>query len=159
MTTTKLNIDTAIERLGMGKFQYRLLISAGLVIASDTMEILLLSFLSLVVAEDWNLSDEQTSFITATAFIGALIGTLVLGYLADHVGRKPLFLFATATIALFGAMTATTQQYWQLLCTQFMVGFGVGGVTVPFDAIAELIPNQHRGKNLLILGYFWTLGK
>ena len=40
----------------------------------------------------------------------------------------------------------------------FMVGFGVGGLTVPFDILAEFLPAESRGKNLLVIEYFWTIG-
>lgn len=154
----KLDIDTAMERLGMGRFQRRLLLSAGLVIASDTMEILLLSFLSLVVQAEWNLTSQQASAVTSIVFIGAVIGTLVLGPLGDIFGRKPLFLVSTSMIAICGILTAISTGYWFMMIAQFGVGFGVGGVVIPFDALAEFIPNKDRGHKLLILGYFWTLG-
>ena len=54
----------------MGKFQRRLLISAGICIAADTMEVLLLSFLTLVVTREWNLSHAQASAVTSIVFVG-----------------------------------------------------------------------------------------
>mmetsp|Transcript_27648 Transcript_27648/g.61025 ORF Transcript_27648/g.61025 Transcript_27648/m.61025 type:complete len:370 (+) Transcript_27648:619-1728(+) len=48
--------------------------------------------------------------------------------------------------------------YWALLANLFMVGWGIGGLTVPFDILAELLPNASRGKNLLVIQYFWTIG-
>lgn len=41
---------------------------------------------------------------------------------------------------------------------RFMVGFGVGGITIPFDILAELLPTDKRGKFLLYIEYFWCLG-
>lgn len=134
----------------MGRFQHQLLLSAGLVIAADTMEILLLSFLTLLVQAEWDLEPAQASAITSVAFCGAVLGTLVLGYLGDVWGRKPLFLFSTAMIATCGVLTALSTTYWMMMLCQFGVGFGVGGVTVPFDAIAEMIPNKERGACISI---------
>ena len=59
-----------VERLGMGRFQRRLLLAAGLCIAADTMEVLLLSFLTLVVTKEWELSPEQASAVTSIVFVG-----------------------------------------------------------------------------------------
>jgi hypothetical protein len=39
-----ISVDDAIDRLGMGKFQYRILVAAGLCFAADAMEVLLASF-------------------------------------------------------------------------------------------------------------------
>lgn len=38
------------------------------------------------------------------------------------------------------------------------MGFGVGGLTVPFDILAEFLPTEGRGTNLLCIEYFWTVG-
>ena len=153
-----ITIDDAVENLGMGMFQYRILFAAGLCFAADSMEVLLLSFLSVVLKAVWDLSDEQTATITSSVFIGALLGTLVLGYLGDLIGRKPVFTLTAGIICISGFLTAVANNFWTLLAFRFFVGFGVGGLTVPFDTLAEFVPNSHRGSNLLLIEYFWTAG-
>jgi len=39
-----------------------------------------------------------------------------------------------------------------------IVGIGVGGLTVPYDTLAEYVPNAYRGTTMLSLNYFWTFG-
>jgi hypothetical protein len=39
-----------------------------------------------------------------------------------------------------------------------IVGFGVGGAVVPFDLLAEFLPNKHRGTFLIYIEGFWTIG-
>jgi putative MFS transporter len=90
-------VDDAIERLGYGRFQVRVMIAAGLCFAADAMEVLLLSFLSVVLQSEWALTPEQTAFLTSTVFLGALLGTLLVGTLgrssgsAAHVHSVSLF--------------------------------------------------------------------
>jgi MFS family permease len=134
------------------------LIAAGLCFAADSMEVLLLSFLTVVLRAEWNLTETQTNSITSSVFIGALAGTLILGPLGDRVGRKPVFTITAAIICVFGLLTAAANQFATLLACRFMVGFGVGGLTVPFDTLAEFVPTSHRGTNLLVIEYFWTAG-
>lgn len=38
------------------------------------------------------------------------------------------------------------------------MGFGVGGAYVPFDLLAEFLPPSHRGKFLIYIEFFWTMG-
>mmetsp|Transcript_6521 Transcript_6521/g.14754 ORF Transcript_6521/g.14754 Transcript_6521/m.14754 type:complete len:537 (+) Transcript_6521:201-1811(+) len=155
---TIINVDDAIESIGFGKFQRRVLWAAGLCFTADATEIMLLSFLSLTLQSEWDLTARQTANMTACVFAGSLVGTLCLGYLGDHLGRRPAFLLSTAIISLFGVCTAFATGYSSLLGIRFMVGFGVGGLTVPFDIFAEFLPTSHRGKHLLIIEYFWTAG-
>ena len=149
-TNTILSIDTAMEHVGMGRFQYSVLLSAGLCFMADAMEVLLLSFLAPILSVEWDLSEGQTSTIVSVVFAGALCGTLVLSPLGDVVGRKPMFRVTAGVIAVFGVATAFCRTYPQLLVARFLVGFGVGGLTVPFDTLAEFVPNNQRGSNLLL---------
>lgn len=148
----------AKDELGMGLFQRRILLAAGLCFAADAMEILLLSFLAVCLKAEWNLSEDQTSTITGSVFWGAMIGTLVLGPLGDRVGRKPVFTAAAGIIAAFGFLTAAASMFPVLVAIRFLCGFGIGGLTVPFDCLAEFVPTSARGTNLLAIEYFWCIG-
>ena len=90
--------------------------------------------------------------------MGEFIGTLVLGRLGDKYGRRPIFMLAAITISSFGVLSAFANDIIVLLGLRFLVGFGVGGLTVPFDIFAEFLPLSVRGKYLLLINYFWTAG-
>ena len=80
---------------------------------------MLLSFLSLTLQSEWDLTPAQTANMTACVFAGSLVGTLTLGYLGDHLGRRPAFLLSTAIISLFGVFTAFGK--WILSCAIIIV--------------------------------------
>ena len=153
-----MTVDEAIELLGMGRFQWLVLTAAGLCFAADAMQVLLLSFLCEVLRVEWGLTKDESASITSVLFFGAMIGTLILGPLADKKGRKPVFLVSATTISFFGMSVGFVGSYWHLLVLISMVGVGVGGLTVPFDILAEFLPADARGKNLLMIEYFWTVG-
>ncbi len=114
------------------------------------MEVLLLSFLSTILTVEWGLQGHETDVLISVVFLGAMFGTLVLSPLGDMVGRRPVFSLTAAIIAVFGVGTAFCTNYEALLCVRFMVGFGVGGLVVPFDTLAEFLPAEYRGPNLLV---------
>lgn len=114
------------------------------------MEVLLLSFLSTSLSAEWGLKDHQSDDLISVVFLGAIFGTLALCPLGDLVGRRPVFILTTVTIAMFGVATAFCSSYGALLCTRFMVGFGVGGVVVPFDTVVEYLPTEYSSSNLLV---------
>jgi MFS family permease len=157
-TIITITIDEAIDRLGYGRFQRRILVAVGLCSASDAMEILLLSFLSVAVQVEWNLTHAQASSLIAVVFVGAFVGTLLLGRLGDLKGRRPTFVATAAIVATFGLVSCVCQTFEQLLLARFFVGLGIGGVTVPFDTYSEFLPTASRGKLLSLPSYFWTAG-
>lgn len=125
----------------------------GLCFAADAMEVLLLSFLSVILTVEWGLEKHQNDTLISVVFLGAMSGTLVLSPLGDRIGRRPVFSLTAAIIALFGIGTALCSTYEALLFARFMVGFGVGGLVVPFDTLAEFLPSDFRGPNLLVRSF------
>lgn len=167
----EITIDNAIDNISIGKFQHLLLFATGTCFMADSMEIMLLSFLTLVLKEEWkwdedsengsttaSAADQKLASITAFMFVGAMVGTMVFGPLGDKIGRRPVLFCAASVISFFGIMTALCSGFWSLLFVRFMVGFGIGGLTVPFDILVEFIPTASRGKYMLLIEYYWTLG-
>jgi hypothetical protein len=147
-----LSVEDAIDRLGYGRFQQRLLVAAGLCSASDAMEILLLSFLAMSVQIEWDLSIQQTNALLSVVFSGAFVGTLGLGILGDVRGRKLAFVVTAATVAIFGVLTCLCHTFQQLLVARFFVGVGIGGSTVPFDTYSVL--EEVRFPLILIRNFY-----
>lgn len=152
-----MSIEDAIDLIGTGRFQRRIMVAAGLCITADAMEVQLLSLLSAVLKVEWGLTDNEFSMIFGILFGGAFLGSLTLGRLGDVYGRKPIFLLTASTIALFGITTSLVQNYHQLLMCRFFLGFGVGGITVPYDTLAEVTTSTTRGTRLASTSYFWTV--
>jgi MFS family permease len=158
-TEETISIDEAVERLSFGRFHRQILCASGLCYAADGMQVILLTFLAPVLQDEWNLSRSQAAGITSALFAGSLFGALVWGPCADRMGRRPVFLLATAVICVSSSGTSLlADRYGKVIATIFGVGFGVGGLTIPFDILAEFLPTQSRGKNLIMINYTWTLG-
>jgi len=153
-----LSIHNALDRIGFGPFQHRILLAAGMCSAADAMEILMLSFLSTRVQAEWDLNLSEQSGLISSVFAGAFMGTLILGRLGDVWGRRPTFLMTAGIVALGGFGSAICQSYWQLVACRTIVGMGIGGVTIPFDTYGEILPTSQRGTHLAFPSYFWTMG-
>lgn len=154
----KLTVEQAIDRLGIGKFQDRLLWSSGLCNASDSIEVILLSFLMVAAQKEFGVGTHYGSLLTSVVFLGAMMGTLALGFAGDRFGRKPMFLTSCAIISISGMLTAASPNYWTMVVLRFGVGFGLGGIVIPYDTLSEFMPSAYRGNYMMRLGFFWCLG-
>lgn len=154
----EITLDEVLESLPVSFFHYRLLIICGLAFMADAMEVSLLSYLSTCAGDEWNLSDSKRATITGVVFAGELFGSLFWGPIADKFGRKVSFLISCFLISGGGFLTGLAPSYGWLLFFRALVGFGVGGLHVPFDLLAEFVPGSHRGSFLINIEYFWSLG-
>jgi MFS family permease len=174
-----MDVDEALERLGMGVFQARIMIAAGLVLATDSMEVVILSLLSRVAKAHWDgpaaavassssnyvhegdvygNDGDQDALLGTVVLPAALLGAVLWGVLGDVLGRRTVFAVTAALVSIFGVATAFVTSYRCLLAARVMVAFGVSGLTVPFDVCAEILPPKLRGKLLTVLQTFRTLG-
>ena len=151
-------INDALTMIPLGRFHYLLVLMCGLAFMADAMEVGLLSFVSECAGAEWNLTNEEIATITSSVFIGELFGGVVFGPLADNYGRKLAFLIACILITVAGIASAAAPNFTALVVLRAIVGIGVGGLTVPFDLLAEFSPNEVRGRFLLTIEYFWTAG-
>ena len=96
------------------------------------------------LAAEFGFSKEQMGWIFSVSNIGLVIGATFGGWLADKVGRKPVFI---AAVAIFGALTLTTAvapSYDIFLVVRFMAGLGFGAALPNMMAIAAEISRPEK---------------
>ncbi|WP_026370990.1 MFS transporter [Kallotenue papyrolyticum] len=155
------SINDALEQVGVGRFQWRLLLINGLTWAADAMEVLIAGFVLPGVTAAFALQDAraaQTLFLSA-GFAGMFLGALFWGTIADRYGRRRVFLLTVLLDALFGLASALAPAFGWLVLFRFLTGFAVGGtLPVDYSLLAEFVPTRARGKFLIYLESFWALG-
>uniref|UniRef100_UPI00398F7C3A synaptic vesicle glycoprotein 2C n=1 Tax=Pristiophorus japonicus TaxID=55135 RepID=UPI00398F7C3A len=151
--------EEAVEETGFGTFHAVLLIICGWANASDAIEILCVSFLLPTARCDLHLSTSDMGWLTASIFLGMMIGGLVWGVLADLRGRQRILVVSLTVNGIFGAVSALASNYWQFLLLRFISGIGVGGsLPVIFSYFSEFQPRNKRGSMVSALATFWMAG-
>src|SRR5215470_4637756 len=113
----------------------------------DYFDYFIVGFLVAVLGPQWQLTFGQTSVMLLSAGVGAIIGSLMWGALADRFGRKRLLVAGVALCALSsGAVSLIPDGAWVMFATlRFFVGFGVGAAaSVAVPLIVEYTPTRHR---------------
>lgn len=154
-----VTIDEAIECIGVGRFQWRLLLVNGLTWAADAMEVLLVGFILPSLIKQWQLSGRQAALVGTATFAGMFLGAWLWGMVADRIGRRRIFLWTVVQTAIFGTLAAFSPNIWLLIALRFLTGTAMGG-TLPVDyaIMAEYLPTRDRGRFLVYLESFWALG-
>ncbi|MHA3020896.1 MFS transporter [Mycobacterium sp. BMJ-28] len=92
----------------------------------------------------------------ALFLIGWATGGILFGLLADYFGRTRVLSIGILTYAVFSALAAFADTWWQLGLLRFVAGLG-SGVEAPVGAalIAETWRNRHRARacGIMMSGY------
>ncbi|WP_405219806.1 MFS transporter [Agrococcus sp. Ld7] len=159
LPTTGPTRSERLDRLPFTRKHGRLLGTAGIGWALDAMDVGLISFVIAALAQQWQLTSIETSWIASIGFVGMAIGATVGGLLADRIGRRSVFALtllvygiATGASALVGSLAA-------LLALRFLVGLGLGAeLPVASTLISEFAPKKIRGRVVVWLEAFWAVG-
>ena len=157
--TARLDVEDVLRAGGFTRFHRRAVALTGFAWTFVAMEILLVGFTVPLFTAIWGLSGSMAGWITASALAGSLVGSVVLGRLADRVGRRQIFQSAILWYALFTALTALSWGPGSLSAFRFLAGIGLGGMLVVDPSmLAEYLPPQRRGRFLVFLDFFWPVG-
>jgi len=154
-----MTVDEAIEQIGTGRFQRRLLTVNGLTWAADAMEVLIIGFLIPPVIAEFGVTPGQAANIGSATFAGMFLGAWLWGMAADRIGRRSVYLWTVLLTALFGTAAAFAPNLTWLLVLRFLTGTAMGGtLPVDYSIMAEYLPTKDRGRYLVYLESFWALG-
>jgi inositol transporter-like SP family MFS transporter len=98
------------------------------------------------------------NFISANC-LGAAIGAIIGGFLADKYGRKFIFTY-NLLVYMLGVLTIMLSvNFPMLLCGFLITGISVGvGVPASWTYISESSENNNRGRNICISQMSWGIG-
>ncbi|MCW2549706.1 MAG: sugar porter family transporter [Mycobacterium sp.] len=101
----------------------------------------------LFIGKDFhNLTSFDKELLTSMLLIGAMIGALAAGKVADQVGRRPTVL-GTAAVFVAGVMLAAfSPSYGVLVGARVIIGLAVGSASMVVPLyIGEMVPPRIRG--------------
>jgi AAHS family 3-hydroxyphenylpropionic acid transporter len=101
---------------------------------------------------EFGLSPDQMGRIFAISNVGLVIGAAFGGWLADRVGRKPVFIAAVAAFGVFTLGVAVAHSFAVLFLLRFLAGVGFGGALPNMMAMAtEMSAPGKRAQTAAIM--------
>ncbi len=108
MTTANIavpvrDVEQVLREGGLSRFHKKAILVTGAAWTFVAMEILLVGFVAPIFTAMWGLSGTMQGLVNSAALAGSLCGSLVLGRLADRIGRRAIFQYSILWYALFTA--------------------------------------------------------
>src|ERR671935_3015604 len=116
------DVEEVLREGGFSRFHRKAVLVTGAAWTFVAMEILLVGFVQVVFAAQWSLDGTWVGLINSSALAGSLFGSLVLGRLADRIGRRRIFQYAILWYAVFTAVTALAWGPASVSAFRFLAG-------------------------------------
>ncbi|BBY89610.1 sugar porter family MFS transporter [Mycolicibacterium tokaiense] len=99
------------------------------------------------IQEDFGIGNAELGFAVASALLGAALGAMTAGRLADKIGRIAVMKIAAVLFLISAFGTGFGHEVWAIVVFRVVGGIGVGVASVIAPAyIAETSPPSIRGR-------------
>jgi benzoate transport len=124
--------------------------------ALDGFDVLAISFAAPGIAREWGIDRAALGIVLSMELIGMVIGSVLIGGLADRMGRRRTVLGCLVLMALGMAMVTGKGNLATLSVWRVVTGLGIGGMIPALNAIAAEFSNARRRDlcvSLMSIGY------
>src|SRR5882757_7449665 len=124
--------------------------------ALDGFDVLSISFASPGIATEWGIDRAALGIVLSMELMGMALGSVLLGGVADKIGRRPTMLGCLVLMTIGMFMVTTVKQIPELQVWRFTTGLGIGGLLAASNAVAAEFANLRRRNlcvSLMAIGY------
>jgi benzoate transport len=122
----------------------------------DGFDVLSISYASPGIRAEWGIDQGVLGLVLIAELIGMAIGSIVLGGVADKIGRRPLMLGCLVAMATGMFMVTTATSLIVLSAWRVLTGLGIGGMLAAINAVAAEFSNaksKHLSVSIMSIGY------
>lgn len=147
MRVTTPGLVARLDRLPPSRFHVQVLLIAGLSLFFDTLDTAVTGFAFAAFRTEWGLGGLALGVTSAIGLSGYLVGSVLVGFVADRFGRKAVMTWSLALYSLFSASRALAGNIEVFCALNFLTWIFVGmeSCVVP-SYLAELWPSRLRGR-------------
>lgn len=140
-------------------YAWKALMGSAVGYGMDGFDLLLLGFMLSAISSDLMLTSAQAGSLVTWTLIGAVVGGIAFGSISDRLGRVRVLTWSIVLFAIFTALCAFAQGYWDLLLYRTIAGVGLGAeFGIGMSLAAEAWPARYRGRVSSYVGLGWQAG-
>ena len=144
---------------GMSPYQLRIIALCIAINMLDGFDILAMAFTAPAIAKDWSLDPATLGMLFSVGLGGMMVGSIILGPMADRFGRRPLIL-ACLILSFIGMLFAGfSATLTQLILARALTGFAVGGMLPCINTmVAEYASPKGRAFSVALMQAGFSIG-
>jgi benzoate transport len=145
-----------LDKAPMSLLQITVVVITCILNGLDGFDVLSISFSSPGIAAEWGIDRAALGIVLSMELIGMAIGSIVLGGVADKIGRRQTSLGCMTVMAVGMLLTTVVGDIVQLSICRIFTGLGLGGLLAAINALAAEFSNRKRRHlcvSIMSIGY------
>ena len=127
--------------------------------ALDGFDVLAISFASPGIAAEWGIDRAALGLVLSMELIGMAVGSVLIGNLADRIGRRPTILGCLVVMAVGMAAAPLSGSVFALSVIRLFTGLGIGGMLACTNAmVAEFANLRNRALAVAVMAAGYPVG-
>lgn len=148
-----------LARSRMSAMQIMAVTMCVLLNALDGFDVLSISFAAPGIAEEWNISRGALGIVLSMELIGMAVGSILLGRVADLVGRRPTIQLCLVVMLVGMFLVPFADGLAELSVYRLITGLGIGGMLASTNAmVAEYANARWRSLAVTVMAAGYPLG-
>lgn len=153
------DVAAALDEIPLSRFHRRAVIVSGMGFFTDAYDLFVISTVAALVSDQWRLTTTETSLVSGAAVLGAFVGAMLFGRLADLRGRKKVYAAVAAVMVTGAISSALAPDLAVLVLARFVLGLGIGGDYPVSAVLTSEYSNRHdRGRLVSMVFSMQALG-
>lgn len=151
-----VDVQEFIDSQRLSAFHWVLFVLCFLIVALDGFDTGAMGFIAPSLVQDWKIPRESLGPVLSAVLVGAGIGAVVVGPIADRVGRKVMLIVSVSLFGAFSCLSALATSMEALIVMRLLTGIGLGAaVPNAVTLMSEYAPTRIRGflVNAMFMGF------
>jgi AAHS family 4-hydroxybenzoate transporter-like MFS transporter len=146
---TSVTVEKEVsDRIDAGKIspaQYRIFTLCMLIAMLDGYDLASMGLAVPLIAKDWGVVPGAFGTSLGAIWIGVATGSILLGWLGDRIGRKPVVIVSTFAIGILSLATIWASDVTTMTVIRFLLGLAFGpGMPNTYALVADSMPARSR---------------
>ncbi len=155
----QIDIQNMAGEARINAFHYRVLAWCALIIIFDGYDLAVAGIALPSIMKEMGIEPTHAGFLVSTALFGMMFGNILLGTIADKIGRRWAIVICIALFSVFTAAAGLCKDPLLFGAARFLAGLGIGGVMPNVIAqMTEYAPRRVRSTMVTLMFSGYSVG-
>lgn len=159
LNVKEVSSNSQTESKKISKYQWKTLWSSTVGYAMDGLDMMILAYTLPLIIAFYGINQAEAGSLSTITLLGAVLGGIVFGMLADKYGRIRVFTWTILIFSIFTGLCAFAPNLETFAIFRFLAGLGLGGeFGIGMTLVSETWNKKYRSRATSVVAVGFQIG-